>query len=230
MTTLVRPATIADGPRLSQLGANTFRETFEGENTPDDMARYLTEAFTAARHGRDQRHVRCRAACRAPRRGRGGEPGRLRAPGVKSRASRSPGPRTDGTQAPLCDALVAWEGCRPSAHGRRPGRARARGAKTLWLGVWERNERAVALMGNTVSPAWASIRLCSAPTHKPTGCWPVRSTGFVVAAEFADMTCGKAELATAGLIGRRSRAHLEHQPGVSMDDDLSRAWSAAAAN
>jgi hypothetical protein len=36
MTTLVRPATLADAPRLSQLGANTFRETFEGENTPDD--------------------------------------------------------------------------------------------------------------------------------------------------------------------------------------------------
>jgi GNAT superfamily N-acetyltransferase len=49
MTTLVRPATIADAARLSRLGATMFRETFEGENTPDDMARYLAEAFTPDR-------------------------------------------------------------------------------------------------------------------------------------------------------------------------------------
>src|SRR4051812_2282305 len=49
MTTLVRPATVADAPRLSQLGATTFRETFERENTPEDMARYVSEAFTPER-------------------------------------------------------------------------------------------------------------------------------------------------------------------------------------
>ena len=49
MATLVRPATIADASRLSQLGATTFRGTFEGENTPDDMASYLAEAFTPGR-------------------------------------------------------------------------------------------------------------------------------------------------------------------------------------
>ena len=46
MTTLVRTATIADATRLAQLGASTFRETFEDENTPVDMASYLSEAFT----------------------------------------------------------------------------------------------------------------------------------------------------------------------------------------
>ena len=149
MTTLVRPATIADAPRLSQLGANTFRETFEGENTLDDMASYLAEAFTPDRQAAEiQRRFRCRAACRAPRRARGGKAGRLRALGVRSRASRSPGPRADGTQAPRCDPLVAWEGRRSSAHGRCPVEAaRARGAKTLWLGVWERNLRALAFYG-----------------------------------------------------------------------------------
>lgn len=42
----VRPATLADAPLLSALGATTFRETFEGENTPEDMARHLADAFT----------------------------------------------------------------------------------------------------------------------------------------------------------------------------------------
>ena len=39
MDTVVRPATIADAARLNQFGATTFREAFEGENTPEDMAR-----------------------------------------------------------------------------------------------------------------------------------------------------------------------------------------------
>jgi diamine N-acetyltransferase len=46
MKIVVRPATAADAARLSQLGAATFCETFEGENTPEDMARYLAETFT----------------------------------------------------------------------------------------------------------------------------------------------------------------------------------------
>ena len=35
-----------DAAALSRLGASTFRDTFEGENTPDDMVRYLADAFT----------------------------------------------------------------------------------------------------------------------------------------------------------------------------------------
>jgi hypothetical protein len=42
----IRPATTADAPALSRLRAITFRETFEGENPPEDMARYLADAFT----------------------------------------------------------------------------------------------------------------------------------------------------------------------------------------
>ena len=148
MTTLVRPATIADAPRLSQLGAHTFRETFEGENTPDDMASYLAEAFTPDRQAAEiEQRLRCRAACGAPRRARGGEAGWLRAPGVRSRASRSPGPRADGTQAPLCDPLVAGEGRRPSAHGRGPGRRTCPWCEDPLARVWERNHRAVAFYG-----------------------------------------------------------------------------------
>ncbi len=45
----VRPATIADAAQLSRLGAATFRDTFESENAPEDMARYLAEAFTPER-------------------------------------------------------------------------------------------------------------------------------------------------------------------------------------
>src|SRR3954466_7674605 len=49
MSIMIRPARVADAPALSRLAAATFRDTFGGENTPDDMARYVAEAFTPER-------------------------------------------------------------------------------------------------------------------------------------------------------------------------------------
>src|SRR5687768_9683043 len=45
----IRPAQLADAARLSQLAASTFRETFERDNDPADLARYLADAFSPAR-------------------------------------------------------------------------------------------------------------------------------------------------------------------------------------
>src|SRR4029079_18855010 len=45
-STRIRPAIVDDAGALSRLAASTFLETFGGENTSDDMARYLDEAFT----------------------------------------------------------------------------------------------------------------------------------------------------------------------------------------
>src|SRR3954447_22841652 len=42
----IRPATVSDAGAVSQLAASTFLETFGGENTAVDMARYIAEAFT----------------------------------------------------------------------------------------------------------------------------------------------------------------------------------------
>lgn len=44
--TTIRTASSADAARLSRLAATTFRDTFETENAPEDMERYLAEAFT----------------------------------------------------------------------------------------------------------------------------------------------------------------------------------------
>jgi hypothetical protein len=41
MTASIRPASDDDAYGLSQLAEATFRETFERENTPEDMARYV---------------------------------------------------------------------------------------------------------------------------------------------------------------------------------------------
>lgn len=41
----IRRATAADAALLAELGARTFRETFEADNTPEDMTAYLAKAF-----------------------------------------------------------------------------------------------------------------------------------------------------------------------------------------
>jgi ribosomal protein S18 acetylase RimI-like enzyme len=45
----LRTATIDDAALLSTLGARLFAQTFEAENTPEDMAAYLAEAFNVER-------------------------------------------------------------------------------------------------------------------------------------------------------------------------------------
>jgi diamine N-acetyltransferase len=148
MTIHVRPATVADAPRLSRLGAATFRETFEGENTPEDIARYLADAFTPARQAAE-----------------------IADPAGTVLLAESRAPSVGEAEAELVGYAHLLSGRAPAAvHGPAPlelkrlyvarawhGRgvaqalmdaalaaARARGAGTLWLGVWERNPRAVA--------------------------------------------------------------------------------------
>jgi ribosomal protein S18 acetylase RimI-like enzyme len=145
MTIHVRPATAADASPLSRLGASTFRETFEGENTPEDMARYLAEAFTPERQAAeiaDPAGTVLLAEHREPS-------GDARLVGYAHLVS-GPAPAAVRDPAPLelkrLYVARAW-------HGRGVAQAlmdaalhaaTARGARTLWLGVWERNPRAVA--------------------------------------------------------------------------------------
>ena len=149
MTIRVRPATLADAPRLSRLGAATFRETFERENTPEDMARYLAAAFTPERQAAeidDPARTVLLAEHRAPS-GDADDAAELvgyvhLVAGPAPEAVRGPGP----LELKRLYVARAW-------HGRGVAQtlmdaaidaARARGAETLWLGVWERNPRAAA--------------------------------------------------------------------------------------
>ena len=45
----LRTATVADAALLADLGARTFRGAFAADNDPDDLALYLAEAFTPER-------------------------------------------------------------------------------------------------------------------------------------------------------------------------------------
>ena len=145
MTTRIRLARVADAERLSAFAAAAFRETFAAENTPEDIARYVADAFTPqcqAAEIVDPASTVLLAERPTPRgeaelQGyaqlflgptpdavRGAQPIELKRLYV-ARASQGQGV----AQALMDEALDA---------------ARVRGAGTVWLGVWERNPRAFA--------------------------------------------------------------------------------------
>ena len=150
MTIHIRPATVADAARLSRLGATTFRETFEGANTPEDMARYLAEAFTPERQAAEIADT-AGVVLLAEHREAAGE-GQGDAAELVGYAHLVAGPAPAAVQGPAPMELKRLYVAR-AWHGQRVAQAlmdatieaaRGRGAGTLWLGVWEQNPRAVA--------------------------------------------------------------------------------------
>ena len=136
----VRTATVADAQMLAELGAQSFARTFGPDNTPEDMAAYLKQAFGP----------QIQAAELA-------EPGSLflvaevggEAVGY-ARLREGPAPDPIHGASPI--EIVRFY-ARPDWIGRGVGaalmraclaQARQRGMRTLWLDVWERNPRALA--------------------------------------------------------------------------------------
>lgn len=142
---LIRTARVADAPELSAFAARCFRETFQQENDPADLESYVAGAFNADRQLAeitDSSSVVLLAevldAVHGPRLAgyahvvRGVAPAEVAGP--------------DPIELKRLYVGSEW-------HGRGVARslmeavlqtARTRGARTLWLGVWERNARAIA--------------------------------------------------------------------------------------
>jgi diamine N-acetyltransferase len=141
----IRPATIDDAAALSRLAASTFRETFEGENAPEDMARYLAEAFTPEQQAAEITDPASTVLLAEYH----GESGGAELVGY---AHLIAGPVPEAVRGPAVLELKriyvarAWhgQGVAQALMAAAIEGARARGARTLWLGVWERNPRAVA--------------------------------------------------------------------------------------
>ena len=142
MTIEIRPATAADAPALSRLGAATFRETFEGENSPEDMARYLADSFSPERQAAEIADPQGTVLLAEHHDGRNAR--RLCPPDRRARAGGRARRGAAGTEANLRRSRVAWPRGAQALMSAAVDAARARGAQTLWLGVWERNPRAVA--------------------------------------------------------------------------------------
>lgn len=136
----VRRASVEDAQLLATLGAQTFAETFAKDNTPEDMAAYVADSFSLERLTEelsDPLSVFFVAEV-------GGH--------AAGYAKIHSGEASEGVEGERPIELVRlyvsqeWlgRGVGQALMRRCIDEAREMGFQTIWLGVWERNDRALA--------------------------------------------------------------------------------------
>jgi diamine N-acetyltransferase len=137
---VIRLGVPSDAAALADLAARTFRETFAADNRPEDMARHTAHAY-----------------------GRSQQESELVDPDITTlvvevdgelagyaqlRTSQTPACVTGKAPIELWRFYISqpWQGrgVAQSLMRKVESDAYGRGGRTLWLGVWERNERAKA--------------------------------------------------------------------------------------
>jgi len=137
---VIRRAGIADAALLAELGARTFVETFAADNRPEDMAAYLATAFGPEQQVAEltDSHSTFLIA----------EVDGVAAGYAKIHPGRTPERVTGERPIELVRLYVSqvWLGRGVGAALMRDclDEARRAGYQMLWLGVWERNNRALA--------------------------------------------------------------------------------------
>lgn len=143
LTPAIRLATVADAERLSSFAAEAFRDTYAEHNSPGNIERYLADAFTAEQQAAAIADA-SGAVLLAELTGDAG----LRVVGYAHLASSAPPPGVGPAPVRLTRLYVGrqWhgQGVAQTLMDATLDTARKRGAQTLWLGVWERNLRAIA--------------------------------------------------------------------------------------
>ena len=139
MESVIRSASAFDAPRLSTFARRAFQETFAAYNTPEDMNVYLSSAFTDARQLaeiEDPDSITLLA-----------ESGATLVGYARLRLGDVPGCVPDRQAIELVrfyvDAALRGRGLAHTLMQAALSAAAPR-ARTMWLGVWERNARAIA--------------------------------------------------------------------------------------
>jgi ribosomal protein S18 acetylase RimI-like enzyme len=136
----IRAATPADADSLAEFGARTFFESFAKDNTPEDMAKHLASAWHPDLQRREILDPSLDTLLAMTN---GGLAGYAMVRGGHA-------PSSVHTIAPVelwrfyVDRPWQGRGLAQALMSAVADKARARGARELWLGVWERNERAQA--------------------------------------------------------------------------------------
>lgn len=137
---LIRPATLADAATLADLGARTFRETFQAICSEEDLTRFLAEAYGDAIQ-RTELSDPARPALVL-------EVGGVPAGFVQLRLGHRE-PCVEGLRPVELQRIYVLQ--EAQGHGRGAAlmlaamdAARAWKADVIWLGVWEHNDKALA--------------------------------------------------------------------------------------
>ncbi|MGB3615196.1 MAG: GNAT family N-acetyltransferase [Elainellaceae cyanobacterium] len=138
----IQPADVAAAEPLAQLSERTFRAAFAKDNSPEDMEAYVSASFSLSR-------IQAELADEANRFllafALGGD---VPCGYAKLRTGRTD-PSVTGPDPIELERLYVDQsmiGCGVGATLMRASlnAARLAGYRTLWLGVWEHNERAIA--------------------------------------------------------------------------------------
>lgn len=139
----IRFAAAADAEALAAFAARTFATTFASDNTASDMALHLAEAYGPAQQGAEIADPRMATVL--------AEVDDTLVAFAQLRAGPAPACVSGAAPIELLRFYVdhGWHGRGVAAAlmAEVMTTARARGARTLWLGVWERNPRAIAFYG-----------------------------------------------------------------------------------
>jgi len=140
VSVLIRRAGVADAVWLATLAEHTFRETYSAHNTPENMERYVAEHFGSARQAAelaDARYLTLVAEVSGQ-------------PAGYTQLGQRPAPECVTGPAPMeiirfyVDRPWHGQGLAQRLMAAAAEHAAAAGVRTLWLGVWERNPRAIA--------------------------------------------------------------------------------------
>ena len=137
----IRRGTPADAPAVAEFAARSFHESFAADNRPEDMAMYMLIAFGPEQQRRelaDPAHTYLLAE----------QGGRLAGYALIRAAGETPECVATRPSVEVVRFYVdrPWHGRGVAAALMAECEAEAgrRGARGMWLGVWERNDRAVA--------------------------------------------------------------------------------------
>ncbi len=135
----IRTATAADAVLLAELGARTFHDTFAADNTPENMAAYIAGAFGEARQRAELADDRITVFVAE----RDGD--------VAGYVMLRDFPCPDVVPGDAIEIARLYAVKRQIGGGvgaalmqRCIDEAATRGRSAVWLGVWERNTRAIA--------------------------------------------------------------------------------------
>ncbi|NJP36255.1 GNAT family N-acetyltransferase [Alkalicoccus luteus] len=139
METLFRKAGVKDAQLLAQLGADTFRETFAAGNDPEHLQQYIANAFHEAKLRQELAHPESRFYILEAE----GAPAgylKLNTGSAQTEAGAETAMeieriyvRSSWQQHGFGKALLQLAFDQAALHNRQE----------IWLGVWEKNERAV---------------------------------------------------------------------------------------
>ena len=139
----IRRATPADASVLAAFAESAFADTFAADNTPEDMAAYLADAFGEEKQ-REELADRSRIVLLAER--DGGLAGYAMLNDATAPAGVTSVALTNAIEIARLYSGRRWIGTGVGAALMQHclDLAASRGREWIWLGVWERNARAIA--------------------------------------------------------------------------------------